>query len=100
MEVVLPLETNVSEFVLAAYLPDAVKAVAISCRISGELVGAMNCDAPGPFEFHGLLPPFAAHEPVLRLEFAVDSAFSDPGGDPRELGICVPIGAELPFRIV
>ena len=77
LEVVLPLETPLSSFVLSARIPEqvlaSVRPLALSCQIRGELVGAMNCATPGPIEFHGSLPPFALHEPRLRIDFNVDS---------------------------
>lgn len=108
LEVVLPLETAVSEFALSAIIPDAAlidgESVILSCWINRELVGSSTYEAAGPIEFKGRLPVFALHEPILRLDFAVNrSVFAPP--DPRELGVCIPLDTSqnnthgIPFRV-
>ncbi len=93
IELVLPLERPVKEFAMQAHFPEAVLArglpVRLLCRIGGELVGCAERRTAGAFEFRGALPPAALHEPVLRLDFAVESSFSASPGDARELGVCV-----------
>ncbi len=107
IEVVLPLETPLSGFSLAVVVPPATVVsggtVLLSCRIRDQVVGTTEYRAGGSFEFVGTLPPFALHEPVLRLDFAVESDFSPPPGDCRELGICVPCAPleqpQISFRV-
>ena len=110
LEVVLPLEQPVAGFALSISVPEVLVAdtqrITVSCRIGGEAAGSIAYDAPGKSEFTGQFPPFAAHEPILRLDFAVDSSFCLSSGDPRELGICVPLldstqkqTHRIPFRV-
>jgi len=110
LEVVLPLEQPVMGFSLSINVPEGVaedtQSITVSCSIRGERVGSATYEAPGPVEFTGKFPPFAAHEPILRLEFCVNSSFGVPSGDLRELGICVPLldftqknTHRIPFRV-
>jgi tRNA (mo5U34)-methyltransferase len=91
LEVILPLEKPAAGFVFSATLPDDAsnaRAITIDCRIGGELLKSSTYNLPGAIEICVKLPPFAAHEPILILNFATDYAFSAPG-DARELGVCV-----------
>lgn len=94
IEVVLPLETPLSGFSLRVLVPPAIlkggSVIGLSCRIKGQMVGTARYDRAGFHLFSGALPPFALHEPILTLQFYVDSGFSSPSGDLRELGLCVP----------
>ncbi len=96
LEVVLPLEKPFTGFALSVFIPaDVIAAgpLSLTCRIKDQLVGTTQYSTSGSFEFVADLPPFALHEPILRLDFTVDTGFSAGPGfdDPRELGICVPV---------
>jgi hypothetical protein len=96
LEVVLPLEKAFTGFALSVFIPEAVVAagpVSLACRIRDQLVGTAQYATGGCFEFVAELRPFALHEPVLKLDFTVETGFSAGHGidDPRELGICVPV---------
>ena len=110
LEVVLPLEQPVAGFALSIGVPEGVGAntqsITVSCSIRGERVGSAAYEAPGPVEFAGKFPPFAAHEPILQVEFSVNSSLCVSSGDLRELGICVPLldfaqknTHRIPFRV-
>jgi tRNA (mo5U34)-methyltransferase len=94
LEVVLPLERSFSGFSLSVFVPrqtvQAGRTVLLSCRIQDRVVGTGAYAAGGFYEFVGELPPFALHEPALRLDFTVESEFVSDESDGRELGICVP----------
>jgi hypothetical protein len=94
LEVVLPLEKPFSGFSLSVFVPrqtvQAGRTVRLSCSIRDRVVGAAEYAAGGFYEFVGELPPFALHEPILRLDFSVESEFVSDESDGRELGICVP----------
>jgi len=92
LEVVLPLEKPFSGFALSIFVPrQVVQAgrIVFSCKIRDQVVGTAEYGAGGCYEFSGELPPFALHEPVLRLDFTVESEFVSDESDGRELGICV-----------
>ena len=92
LEVVLPLEKPFSGFALSIFVPrQVVQAgrIVFSCKIRDQVVGTAEYGAGGFYEFSGELPPFALHEPVLRLDFTVESEFVSDESDGRELGICV-----------
>lgn len=93
LEVVLPLEKPFSGFSLSIFVPRQIVAagrpVSLSCRIRDQIVGTAEYAGSGSYEFVGELPPFALHEPVLRLYFTVESDFVSDESDGRELGICV-----------
>lgn len=95
IEVVLPFETPLSSFSLRVIVPPAIlgadSVIGLSCRIKGQLVGTARYDRAGFHLFGGALPPFALHEPILTLHFSVDSEFSSPSSDVRELGLCIPV---------
>jgi len=95
VEVILPLETPLSGFSLPILAPPAIfhgnRPLDISCRIKDQLVGIARYNQAGSYAFRGELPPFALHEPILRLDFEVQSDISAPAGDIRELGVCVPV---------
>lgn len=108
VEVVLPLEKPFSGFWLSIFVPRQIlgagQSVSLSCRIRDQIVGTAQYAASGFYEFVGELPPFALHEPVLRLDFAVQSEFVSDESDGRELGICVPADASsestIGFRLL
>ncbi|MGD0299245.1 MAG: hypothetical protein ABSE86_19240 [Bryobacteraceae bacterium] len=108
LEVVLPLEQPFAGFTLSVFVPRQVvqagQPVSLSCRIRDQLVGTAEYATSGFYEFEGELPPFALHEPMLRLDFTVESAFVSDEGDGRELGICVPADASgegaIGFRLL
>jgi tRNA (mo5U34)-methyltransferase len=107
LEVVLPLEKPFSGFSLSIFVPRQIvragQPLSLSCRIRDQLVGTAEYAASGFYEFEGELPPFALHEPVLRLDFTVESEFVSDESDGRELGICIPAHASheggLGFRL-
>jgi tRNA (mo5U34)-methyltransferase len=106
IELVLPLETPLSGFSLRILIPTAILGtdgiLGLSCTIKSRLVGDARYDGAGSHVFRGALPPFALHEPILTLRFSVDSDFSSPSGDIRELGLCVPVtgpGHQIDFRV-
>ncbi|MGA2148984.1 MAG: class I SAM-dependent methyltransferase [Bryobacteraceae bacterium] len=109
LDVVLPLERPVVSFVLHASIPEAViaasGAVTIGCAISGAHIGDATYSTSGPIEFRCDLPPFALHDPQLRLDFSVLSSFAAPEEDRRELGLRVPFAdspdtGHIPFSVV
>lgn len=108
LEVVLPLEKPFTGFLLPVFVPPALmtagRPVSLSCRIRDQIVGRSQYAEAGAFEFFGELPAFALHEPVLKLDFTVDSDFSPGASDPRELGICVPVNPaderNIDFRLL
>jgi len=93
--IVLPLEKPFTGFSLDLFIAPALVAsrqpLTVSCRIRDQVVGRSQYSESGPVDFSGHLPPFALHEPVLKLDFTVESEYSPAAGDARELGICVPI---------
>lgn len=108
IEIVLPLERQVSSFAFKFYVPEVAVAneqtVALSCSVKGEACGSLISDQPGTATLLGVLPSFALHEPILTLQFEVASR--EFLGDSRELGVCVELlareisgGKELPFDV-
>ncbi|HEV8041777.1 MAG TPA: hypothetical protein VGP62_23065 [Bryobacteraceae bacterium] len=107
LEAVLPLEKPFSRFALSIFVPrQVVQAgrIVFSCKIRDQVVGTAQYVAAGFYEFVAELPAFALHEPVLRLDFAVESDFVSEETDGRELGICVPADASceagIGFRLL
>jgi hypothetical protein len=91
MIVVLPLEKHFSGFELPLFVPAELVfkgGLQVTCSIGSERVGVLIVEQPGDAIFQGTLPPFALHEPILRLKFEVISHYS---GDGRELGVCIRI---------
>ena len=93
--VTLPLERPIGGFMFRAYAPGGMT---LECCIGGEPIHSETYETPGDFTFRSPLPPYAAHEPILKLDFSVESTFAAPG-DTRELGICVPLGPRIPFEV-
>ena len=108
LEVVLPLQKPFSGFSVSIFVPrqivQAEQAISLSCRIRDQVVGTAGYSTSGFYEFEGELPPFALHEPVLRLDFTVESEFVSDESDGRELGVCIPADASvengLGFRLL
>jgi tRNA (mo5U34)-methyltransferase len=109
IEVVLPSDRPVREFVLRCVVPEIViesGPVTINCQIAGENAGSIRCDQAGVVEFCGQFPERALTQPALRLAFRVMSGFR-PAADRRDLGVLVPLlnrGSDstgrLPFRVL
>jgi len=92
--VVLPLEVHITKLILDVVIPEPVAAcgpVTLSCTFNGQVVGQQSYTEAGQAEFRGELPVSALHEPVLQLDFDVESAYLPPPGDTRDLGLCVPL---------
>jgi tRNA (mo5U34)-methyltransferase len=109
LEAVLPKDLTSREFALRFMLPETVVSqsggASLECRIHGERVGRITCDAAGSIEFRGVFPAAALSLPSVVLEFEVHSSFAPPG-DQRELGVVIPLldstrtgTHRIPFRI-
>ena len=76
-----------------ARVPEALltvqREITITSYLGSELLQSTTYTFPGEIEFRSPLPPAAAHQPILVIDFAVDTSFA-PIGDKRELGILIP----------
>ncbi len=92
VQVVLPLEKQLSGFKFEFYVPEAIWSnrndLALNATISGQPCGSISCSSPGFQELTGSLPPFSLHEPKLIISFEVTSEYVGKE-DPRSLGVCV-----------
>jgi len=98
LEIVLPLEQPFSGFTLSVFVPRGIVPARLSCKIRGEEVGKAEYAEGGLSEFQGELPPFALHEPSLRLDFTVQNNFTPNDIETRPLGICIP--SPIDFRLL
>ena len=99
LEVIPPAEAALAEFALRIEIPAPVlernNQVRVICTIEGEPAGAVTCTKAETLEFRGRFPKGSATGPI-RLDFKVESGYSPPPGDMRELGVIVPLLSESP----
>ena len=109
LEVTPPAGAAISEFALRFEVPAAVLEgggrVSLSCDIEGNPAGSITCTSPESLEFRGRFPHLLSDRPI-RLDFNVESGYTPPNGEERDLGVIVPLLAEspgnahrIPFRV-
>jgi tRNA (mo5U34)-methyltransferase len=98
-----PPEDGVAEMSFRFYLPEVIVQslgkVTLGANVNGIVLEKHVYTAPGEQVYAEKIPPDALREDRLRIEFAVDEAFSF-GADERELGVLVNFLGRSPISLL